>query len=63
MTSDDFDRLFDDAFEDGGADAALSHLRAYFPVSVVERLRASSVPPPVRFSQYLKRLEAEPELE
>jgi hypothetical protein len=38
-------------------------LATYLPTLVVERLRASSVPPSVQFSQYLKRLETEPELE
>ena len=40
-----------------------SPLKAYFPVSVIERLRGSSVAAPAYFFQYLKRLETEPELQ
>jgi hypothetical protein len=63
MNPEDFDLLFDDAFDDQSPDAAQSQLRAYFPPAVIERLRASSVAAPVHFFQYLKRLETEPELQ
>ena len=63
MTPDDFDRLFDDAFDDRGDAAAQSPLRAYFPPAVIERLRASSVAPSRLFVAELKRLETEPELQ
>jgi hypothetical protein len=59
MIPEDFSRFFDDQ----GQNAAQSPLRAYFPVSVIERLRASSVAPSRLFGAELKRLETEPEAE
>jgi hypothetical protein len=38
-----------------------SPLTPYFPISLIERLRASSVAPSVQLTQYLKRLETENE--
>jgi hypothetical protein len=49
--------------DDQSQDATQLPLSTYFPTFVIEGLRASSVPPPVQFSQYLKRLETEPEVE
>ena len=43
MTPEDLDGFFDDASNDRSADAEQSPLKAYFPVSVIERLRRSSV--------------------
>ena len=63
MTPEDLDGFFDDASNDRSADAEQSPLKAYFPVSVIERLRRSSVAAPAYFFQYLKRLETEPELQ
>jgi hypothetical protein len=60
MYPDDFTRFFN--HDNKSQDAEQSPLRALFPASVIE-LRASSVPAPVQFSQYLKRLETEPELQ
>jgi hypothetical protein len=63
MNPENLDRFLDKIFAEWSQDAAQSPLRAYFPALVIERLRASSVPLPVQFSQYLKRLETETELE
>jgi hypothetical protein len=38
-------------------------LVTYFPPTVIERLRASSVPAPALFFEYLKYLETDPEAE
>jgi hypothetical protein len=59
MTPEEFDRLFDNAFTEWAKDPAQSLLVAYFPPSVIERLRASSVPAPALFFEYLKRLESD----
>jgi hypothetical protein len=64
MTPEEFDRLFDGAFTEWARDPAQSLLVAYFPPTVIERLRASSVSAPaLLFFEYLKRLETDPETE
>jgi hypothetical protein len=63
MTPEEFDRLFDGALTEWVSDAAQSLLAAYFPVAVIEQLRASSVPAPMLFFGYLKRLEGDLEAE
>jgi len=63
MTPDDFSRFFGGDFDDQSQNAEESPLRAYFPVMVIERLRASPTAAPVLFFGYLKRLESESALQ
>jgi hypothetical protein len=59
----EFDRLFDGALAEWIRDPAQSLLVTYFPLAVVKRLRASSVPGPVLFFEHLKHLESDPDAE
>jgi hypothetical protein len=63
MTPEEIDRLFDGAFSEWVQDPAQSLLVTYFPPAVIERLRASSVPAPLLFFDYLEGLESDPEAE
>jgi hypothetical protein len=63
LNPDDLDRFLDEIFADQSQDAAQSPLNAYFPVAVIERLRASPVAPSRLFVAELKRLETDPEAE
>jgi hypothetical protein len=63
MTPEEFDRLFDGALTEWTQDPAQSLLAACFPPAVIERLRASSIPAPALFFEYLKRLETDPKAE
>jgi hypothetical protein len=61
--AEDFDRLFDGAFAEWSRDPAQSPLVTCFPVSVIERLRASSIARSRLFFAELKRLETDPKVE
>jgi hypothetical protein len=63
MTPEEFDRMFDGAFAKWVRDRAQSLLTAYFPLAVIDRLRASSVSAPTLLFEPLKRLETETEAE
>jgi hypothetical protein len=63
MTPEEFDHLFDGAFADWAQDTAQSLLFFYFPPAVIKRLRASPIPAPALFFEYLKRLETDSEAE